>query len=113
MKKFFPEDESYQDKDEQSFAYRDRGGWEKALKFTIVDLGRDYPGNISDFAEARNSFVKNLLYEEYESFVDSDEEAPKMLLDYIGRLKPQFPYYWVRRIELANNKYVPSSQPQL
>jgi len=33
------------------------------------------------------------------------------LLDYIGRLKPQFPYYWVRRIELVNNKYVPESPP--
>ena len=34
-----------------------------------------------------------------------------MLLDYIGRLKPQFPYYWVRRIELVNNKYVPIFNP--
>jgi len=81
------------------------------LKFRVIDLGRDYPGHITDFADARNSFVKDLLDDEYLLFVDSDEEAPKMLLDYIGRLKPQFPYYWVRRIELVNNKYVPVFNP--
>ena len=83
----------------------------RALKFTVVDLGRDYPGRISDFADARNSFIKNLPDREYVLFVDSDEEAPKMLLDYVGTLKPQFPYYWVRRIELVNNKYVPVFNP--
>ena len=81
------------------------------MKFRVIDLGRDYPGHITDFADARNSFVKDLLDDEYLLFVDSDEEAPKMLLDYIGRLKPQFPYYWVRRIELVNNKYVPVFNP--
>jgi len=81
------------------------------LKFRVIDLGRDYPGHITDFADARNSFVKDLLDDEYLLFVDSDEEAPKMLLDYIGKLKPQFPYYWVRRIELVNNKYVPVFNP--
>jgi hypothetical protein len=83
----------------------------KALKFTVVDLGRDYPGRISDFADARNSFIKDLPNGEYVLFVDSDEEAPKMLLDHISSLKPQFPYYWVRRIELVNNKYVPVFNP--
>jgi hypothetical protein len=83
----------------------------RALKFTVVDLGRDYPGRISDFADARNSFIKDLPNGEYVLFVDSDEEAPKMLLDYIGSLTPQFPYYWVRRIELVNNKYVPVFNP--
>jgi hypothetical protein len=81
------------------------------LKFTIVDLGRDYSGQISDFADARNSFIKDLPDGEYVLFVDSDEEAPKMLLDYIGRLKPQFPYYWIRRVELVNNRYVPVFNP--
>ena len=81
------------------------------MKFRVIDLGRDYPGHITDFADARNSFVKDLPDDEYLLFVDSDEEAPKMLLDYIGRLKPQFPYYWVRRIELVNNKYVPVFNP--
>jgi hypothetical protein len=83
----------------------------RALKFTVVDLGRDYPGHISDFAEARNSFIKDLPDGEYVLFVDSDEEAPEMLLDYIGRLKPQFPYYWIRRVELVNNRYVPVFNP--
>jgi len=83
----------------------------RALKFTVVDLGRDYPGHISDFADARNSFIKDLPDGEYVLFVDRDEEAPKMLLNYIRSLKPQFPYYWVRRIELVNNKYVPVFNP--
>lgn len=81
------------------------------MKFTVVDLRRDYPGHISDFADARNTFLKNLPDQEYVLFVDSDEEAPKMLLDYLEGLKPQFPYYWVRRVELVNNRYVPVFNP--
>lgn len=77
----------------------------------MVDLRRDYPGHISDFADARNTFLKNLPDQEYVLFVDSDEEAPKMLLDYLEGLKPQFPYYWVRRVELVNNRYVPVFNP--
>ena len=87
------------------------GVWRIGLKFRVIDLGRDYPGHITDFADARNSFVKDLPDDEYLLFVDSDEEAPKMLLDYIGKLKPQFPYYLVRRIGLGNNKYVPVFNP--
>jgi len=47
------------------------------LKFRIIDLGRDYPGHITDFADARNSFVKDLRDDEYLLFVDKDEEAPR------------------------------------
>ncbi|HEV2120279.1 MAG TPA: hypothetical protein VGS11_09285 [Candidatus Bathyarchaeia archaeon] len=35
------------------------------MKFSVVDLGRDYSGHISDFAEARNSFIKDLPDNEY------------------------------------------------
>ena len=44
-------------------------------------------------------------------FADSYEEAPKMLLDYLAKLKPQFPYYWVRRVELSNYRYVTVLNP--
>ena len=53
------------------------GVWRIGLKFRVIDLGRDYPGHITDFADARNSFVKDLRDDEYLLFVDKDEEAPR------------------------------------
>jgi hypothetical protein len=40
-------------------------------------MEQDYPGRIT----ARNSFVKDLPDEKYLMFVNSDKEAPKMLLN--------------------------------
>jgi hypothetical protein len=81
------------------------------VEFSTVDLGRQYPGKIDDFARARNSFLENLPDNHYVLFVDSDEEAPLMLLDHIKRLEPEHPYYWVRRIELSNDNYFAGCNP--
>lgn len=67
-----------------------------------MKLGKDYEGKIDDFAKARNSF---LLFYDWVLFVDDDEEASDMLLSYIDRLTPSFPYYWIRRINLNNGRY--------
>lgn len=42
---------------------------------------------------------------EWVLFVDDDEEACDMLLDYLNQVDPKFPYYWIRRINLANGRY--------
>lgn len=69
------------------------------MRYRIIDLGRDYPGKITDFSKARNSFLENLPDNEYVLFLDSDEEAPRMLLDSITRLAPKFPCYSVHVFE--------------
>ncbi len=83
------------------------------MKFKIVDLGRDWKGPqpIPNLSKARNTFLTDLEDDEYVLFIDSDEEAPKTLLNYISRLKPQYPYYAIRRIELRENRIVPRFNP--
>ncbi len=88
------------------------------VTFRIVDLGRDYPGKIENFAEARNSFLENLPDDEYILFIDSDEEASQMLLNYVEHLPfAGTPYYRIRRINLMNGIYReawnPEYQPRL
>lgn len=46
-------------------------------------------------------------------FLDDDEEASDMLLDYLSQLEPRFPYYWVRRLNLYNGKYRAIWNPEL
>ena len=65
-------------------------------------MGTDYPGKIEDFGDARNSF---LTQNEWVLFIDNDEEPSGMLLNYLAKLEPKFPYYWIRRINLHNGKY--------
>jgi len=38
-------------------------------------------------------------------FIDDDEEATGMLLNYLKQLNPRFPYYWIRRVNLHNGRY--------
>lgn len=72
------------------------------LQYKIINLRRDYQGKIDDFAVARNQFLSR---HEWVLFVDDDEEASDMLLDHINQLEPQFPYYWIRRINLFEGRY--------
>jgi hypothetical protein len=72
------------------------------LKYRIVTLGKDFEGKITNFAEARNSF---LAQNEWVLFIDDDEEPSRMLLDYLDQLEPRYPYYWIRRLNLLNGKY--------
>jgi len=73
-----------------------------------VNLGTDYPGKIEYFADARNSFLSK---HEWVLFVDNDEEASKMLLKYLSQLEPNYPYYWIRRINLHNCRYREAFNP--
>lgn len=79
------------------------------MDFETVDLGRDYPGRIDDFAKARNYFLERY---DWVLFLAEDEEASKMLLDYIRRLNPHYPYYWIRRLNLMRGRYVPAWNPE-
>ena len=65
-------------------------------------LGRDYKGKISSFAEARNYFLSKY---DWVLFVDNDEEASAMLINYLHSLEPKYPSYWIRRINLWNGRY--------
>jgi len=46
-----------------------------------------------------------LAQHEWVLFIDDDEEACDMLLDYLSQIDPKYPYYWIRRINLANGRY--------
>ncbi len=72
------------------------------MKYKIVSLGRDYEGKITSFADARNHFLSK---NEWVLFIDDDEEASRMLLDFLDQLEPKYPYYWIRRLNLADGKY--------
>lgn len=72
------------------------------MKYRIVSLGKDFPGKITSFAEARNHFLSRY---EWVLFLDDDEEASNMLLRHLDGLEPRHPYYWIRRLNLADGKY--------
>jgi len=79
------------------------------MKYRVVTLGRDYHGKITSFSEARNSF---LAQHEWVLFIDDDEEASDMLLNYLDRIEPKYPYYWIRRLNLLNGRYQPLWNPE-
>jgi len=87
------------------------------LKYRIVDLGRDYPGRITDWSMARNSFLEQLGDGEWILFKAEDEEHSIGLVKYLAQLKPEYPYYAIRRINLVHGKYQewanPDFQPML
>jgi hypothetical protein len=75
-----------------------------------VSLGKDFQGKISDFSVARNHFLSKY---EWVLFIDDDEEASGMLLRYLEKLEPVFPYYWIRRVNLNRGRYKASWNPEL
>src|SRR6266849_5479882 len=83
------------------------------LNYKIISLGRDYPGKITDFAEARNSFLEKLPDDQWILFIDDDAEASKMLLSFLDHFKPprNACYYSIRTINLVNNQYQPLFNP--
>jgi len=78
------------------------------VKYRIVNLGTDYDGRITDFSEARNFFLD---HNDWVLFIDSDEEASQLLLKHLDHMIPHFPYYWIRRINFADGKYLESWNP--
>src|SRR2546427_10167406 len=83
------------------------------MNFRIVSLGRDYPGKITDFAEARNSFLEQLPDDEWILFLDDDVEARLMLLHKLKRFQPpeNAQYYSIRTVNLTNDEYRPWHNP--
>lgn len=79
--------------------------------YHVVDLGRDYHGKIHDFAEARNSFLDGLSDNEYILYKDSDVELTKTLETYLNNLKPEFPWYDIRQVNLRNWKFMQLENP--
>ncbi|HZY47658.1 MAG TPA: hypothetical protein VFE96_07675 [Candidatus Bathyarchaeia archaeon] len=94
-----------------SLAWGERKVGGDCLKFPLSIWGETILAVSATLRGLEIPFSRSWAGDENILFVDSDEEAPKMLLDYVGRLRPQFPYYWVRRVGLVNNKYVPISNP--
>ena len=78
-----------------------------------MDLGRDYPGRITDWSIARNSFLEQLGDGEWILFKAEDEEHPVGLVKYLAQLKPEYPYYAIRRINLVHGKYREWANPDL
>lgn len=81
------------------------------MNYHTVNLGTDYPGKITDFAMARNSFLEQLPDNQYILWKSDDEEHSKTLLSYLDRLVPGKPYYAIRRINLVNGRYLEAANP--
>ena len=83
------------------------------VKFSVIDIGKELgPKKIDDFSNVRNSFLETLKDEEYILFVDSDEEAPNLLLDMCRKIVyTGIPYFRVRRVNLHDWKWYSLGNP--
>ena len=83
------------------------------VKFEVIDVGKEMGRKkIEDFSVVRNSFLEALNDEEYILFVDSDEEAPKVLLELCGKLSfTGVPYFRVRRVNLHDWRWYALGNP--
>ena len=83
------------------------------MNFKIIALGRDYPGKITDFAKARNSFLEHLPDNQWILFIDDDAEATSALLKFLDSFIPPdgAEYYAIRTINLVNGEYRPLLNP--
>jgi hypothetical protein len=81
------------------------------LNYRIVDIG-ELPVKITNFADTRNSILDTLENGEYVLWKSADEELSQMLTDHIERLKPEFPYYAIRRINLIDGHYSEQGNPE-
>ena len=79
----------------------------------MIDIGKEMGSRkIDDFSRVRNSFVETLNDEEYVLFVDSDEEAPKLLLELCERIPyTGVPYFRVRRVNLHDWRWYAGGNP--
>ncbi len=83
------------------------------VRFSVIDIGREMGSKkIDDFSMVRNSFIEALNDEEYILFIDSDEEAPKLLLELCERIPyTGIPYFRVRRVNLLDWKWYAGGNP--
>lgn len=83
------------------------------MKYRVIDLARDYPSRITDWAKARNSFLDQLGPQDWILWKAEDEELTFSLTQYLSQLKPEYPYYAIRRINLIHGKYQEWANPDL
>jgi hypothetical protein len=83
------------------------------VKFSVIDIGKEMGSKrIDDFSKVRNNFLETLNDEEYILFLDSDEEAPKLLLELCKRVVyTGIPYFRVRRVNLHDWKWYAGGNP--
>ena len=83
------------------------------MKYHIVNLRERFPDLvIRDFAATRNMVLRETPDGEYVLWKSEDEELPFMLLDTIHKLPGIYPYYWIRRVNLHNGRYIPGWNPE-
>ena len=83
------------------------------VRFSVIDIGKEVGSKkIEDFSTVRNSFVETLNDEEYILFIDSDEEAPKLLLEMCRKIVySEIPYFRVRRVNLRDWRWYSLGNP--
>ena len=83
------------------------------VRFSVIDIGKEIGSKkIDDFSKVRNSFIETLTDEEYILFVDSDEEAPKLLLELCRKITYSgIPYFRVRRVDLRDWRWYALGNP--
>ncbi len=83
------------------------------VRFTVIDIGKEMGSKkIDDFSLVRNGFIDSLNDEEYILFIDSDEEAPKLLLEQCEAIRYSgIPYFRVRRVNLRDWKWSAGGNP--
>src|SRR5690242_11339018 len=83
------------------------------VRFNLIDIGKEMGAQkIEDFSKVRNRFIESLDDEEYILFLDSDEEAPRFLLDLCKKIVyAGVPYYRVRRVNLNEWKWSALANP--
>ena len=79
----------------------------------MIDIGKEMGRNkIDDFSMVRNRFLESLDDEDYVLFIDSDEEAPKVLLELCRKIEfTNIPYFRIRRVNLRNWKWYALGNP--
>lgn len=83
------------------------------VSFSVIDIGKEMGDQkIDDFSKVRNRFIESLNDEEYILFLDSDEEAPRLLLKLCKAIVyTGVPYYRVRRVNLNGWKWAALANP--
>jgi hypothetical protein len=83
------------------------------VRFSVIDIGKEMGSKkIEDFSKVRNSFIETLNDEEYVLFVDSDEDAPKILLEMCEKIAfTGIPYFRVRRVNLRDWRWYALGNP--
>lgn len=79
----------------------------------MIDIGKEMgQQKIDDFSVVRNRFIETLNDEDYVLFIDSDEEAPRLLLEMCKKVAyTGTPYYKIRRVNLRDWRWSALGNP--